>query len=57
MAQPTDARIKSMTHERRLVVLRSSTPRSHGGSGEAVGPSEKWVGLAAPLGKVGFDVR
>ena len=34
-----------------IIVLRVPT----GGSGEAMGPSEKWVGLAAPLGEVGFE--
>ena len=51
--QPTDDRIYNlrMKHERRLIVLRVPT----GGSGEVMGPSDKWVGLAAPLGEVGFE--
>ena len=47
------AHIQRMKHVRRLIVLRVPT----GGSGEAMGPSEKWVGLAAPLGEMGFDAR
>ena len=56
-----EARVAAKTAEKESGTSReardeseTSTPRSHiGDSGEAVSPSEKSVGLAAPLGEVG----
>ena len=59
-----EARVAAKTAEKESGTSReardeseTSTPRSHiGDSGEAVSPSEKSVGLAAPLGEVGFSM-